>query len=79
MMRILVAGVAALVGLVVTINGAVMLASPRFWFRLPPWLGYHGSLTEDKYGVTWGGVQVRLTGLLILVVTSWVLYELIVR
>lgn len=79
MTRILAACIAVLVGLVMTINGALMLASPRCWFRMPPWLGYHGSLTEEKYGVGWGGVQVRLTGLLMLVAISWVLYELLVR
>ena len=79
MMRVLAECIALLVGVLMTINGALMLASPRRWFRAPPWLGYHGSLTEEKYATGWGGVQVRLTGLLTLAAIGWVLYELLVR
>lgn len=46
MMRIAVACIAVLVGLVMTINAAFMLASPRSWFRLPGWLTAQGSLIE---------------------------------
>lgn len=78
-MRILAECIALLVGVMVTINGALMLTSPRRWFSAPPWLAYHGSLTENKYAAGWGGLQVRLTGLLTLIAIGWVLYEFLVR
>ena len=41
------------VGVIMTINAAFMLASPRTWFRLPGWLKAQGSLTEDKHSSGW--------------------------
>jgi hypothetical protein len=79
MMRIVGGCIAILVGLVMTINAAVMLASPRAWFRLPPWLMARGSLTEDRYGGGWGAVQIRLTGAVILAAVAWVLYDMLMR
>lgn len=52
---------AVLVGLVIAVNAAFMLASPRRWFHLPTWLRAKGSLTVDKYANGWGAVQVRFT------------------
>jgi hypothetical protein len=71
--------IAIAVGLIVTINAAVMLASPRSWFRLPGWLRAQGSLTKNKYSHGSGAVQVRLTGGLTLIAIAWVLYDLLVR
>jgi hypothetical protein len=71
--------IAVVVGLIVTINAAVMLASPRSWFRLPGWLTAQGSLTENKYSNGWGAVQVRVTGGLALIAIAWVLYDMLLR
>jgi hypothetical protein len=75
--RILGLCIAVIVGLVMTINGAFMLASPRVWFRLPTWLKAQGSLIEDKYGSGWRSIQIRLTGALILSAIAWVLYDML--
>lgn len=70
----------ALLGLVLTINAAFMLVSPRLWFRLPHWLGGgHGTLTEDRYGAGWGAIQVRIMGALGLMIIGWVLYDIFLR
>jgi hypothetical protein len=79
MLRIVSLCIAIVVGLVMTINGAFMLASPRSWFRLPAWLKAQGSLIEDKYASGWGAIQVRLTGGLILAAIAWVLYDMLLK
>jgi hypothetical protein len=60
-------------------NAAVMLVSPRAWFRIPRWLGSQGSTTMKEYGSGWGAIQVRLTGALFLAGMGWVLYDLFVK
>lgn len=79
MLRIVGMCIAVIVGLVMTINAAFMVASPRRWFRLPGWIRAQGSLVEDKYASGWGAVQVRLTGALILAAIVWVLYDMLHR
>jgi len=76
MMLIVARCFAVLVVLLMAINAAFMLASPRSWFRLPAWLRAQGSLTEDKYATGWGAVQVRVTGAVILASIAWVLYDM---
>ena len=71
--------IATVVGLIATINAAVMVASPRSWFRLPGWLRAQGSLMENKYSNGWGAVQVRLTGGIVLIAIAWVLYDMLLR
>ncbi len=70
---------AILLGLVLAINAAFMLVSPRAWFRLPGWLKRQGSLTKDKFATGWGAIQVRLTGAVILATIAWVLYDMLLR
>jgi hypothetical protein len=79
MIRIVGACIAAIVGLLMTINAAFMLASPRAWFRLPVWLRAQGALTEDRYSSGWGAVQIRLTGAVILAALAWVIYDMFLR
>lgn len=79
MMRFVGLCFAGLLGLVLTINAAFMLVSPHLWFRLPHWLGGHGTLTEDRYGTGWGAIQVRITGALGIATVAWVLYEMFLR
>lgn len=78
-MQILGLCFAILLGLVLALNAAFMLVSPRAWFRLPGWLRKEGSLTEDKYATGWGAIQVRLTGAGMLTVIAYVLYDLLLR
>jgi hypothetical protein len=68
------AGLAGVVGLVLTINALYMLISPRAWFRLPEFLRLNGSLTE-KYAKGLGADQVRLLGAIFLAVIGWALYD----
>lgn len=79
MTRIVGLCIAIAVGLIITINAAFMLVSPRSWFRLPPWLKAQGSLTEDKYATGWGAIQIRLTGALVLAAIGWVLYDMLLK
>lgn len=79
MLRIVGLCIAILVGVVMTINAAFMLASPRSWFRLPGWIRAQGSLIEDRYATGWGAVQVRLTGAVILAAIAWVVYDMLLR
>lgn len=79
MLRIVGLCIAILVGVVMTINAAFMLASPRSWFRLPAWIRAQGSLIEDKYGSGWGAIQIRVTGALILAAITWVLYDMFLK
>ncbi len=79
MIRIVGLCIAIVVGLVMTVNAAFMLASPRSWFRLPGWIRAQGSLIEDKYASGWGAIQVRVTGALILAAIAWVLYDMLLR
>jgi RHS repeat-associated protein len=71
--------VIVIVGVIMLINGAFMLVSPRAWFRLPRWLGKHGSMTEEKYSTGWGALDVRLGGAITLAVIAWILYESLLK
>jgi hypothetical protein len=76
MMRIIGGAIAIAVGLLMRVNAAFMLVSPRRWFRLPSWLKLQGSLIENRYTTVWGAIQLRLTGTLILATIGWVIYDL---
>jgi hypothetical protein len=58
-------GLAAFV-IVLVLNAAFMLVSPRAWFGLPAWIRLKGSLTKGAYGSGWGALQVRLLGAIVL-------------
>lgn len=62
--------------LVLAVNAAFMLVSPRAWFRLPDWIRMKGSLSESEYTRGWGAVEVRLAGAAFLAGIVWVLYSL---
>jgi hypothetical protein len=78
-MRIFAWCIGTLTAVVMVINAAFMLASPRAWFHLPAWLRAQGSLTEDRFSEGWGAVQIRLTGAAILGLIAWVLYDLLLK
>lgn len=65
-----------LLALMLAVNAAFMLASPRAWFQLPTWFKMTGSLSEHQYATGWGAVQVRITGGLVIAVIMWVAYDI---
>jgi hypothetical protein len=69
--------VVAAVVVLMTINASFMLVSPRAWFRLPGWLRAQGTLTEERYTVGWGALQLRIAGALILASLGWVAYAML--
>jgi hypothetical protein len=77
MIRVIGWIVVAFVVIVMTINAAFMLISPRAWFRLPVWLRAQGTLTEDRYSAGWGAVQLRIAGALMLGSIGWVAYAML--
>jgi hypothetical protein len=68
---------AILFGVFWVANAAIMLVSPRLWFRLPYWSGVHGTMTERKYGDTWGRLQIRTLGGMFLAIPLWIIYDII--
>ena len=79
MIRIFAWCIGGITAVVMVINAAFMLASPRTWFHLPAWLRAQGSLTEDRFSSGWGAVQIRLTGAAILGLIAWVLYDMLLK
>ena len=63
-----------LVALVVLVNAAPMVISPRSWFRMPRWIRLSGSLSETKYASGWGAIQIRLLGACFLAIMAWFLH-----
>ena len=61
---------------VMLVNAFYMVISPKAWFRLPSWLGLPGVLTTERYGSGWGGLQVRILGMIIIATSGWIAYEL---
>jgi len=59
------------------LNGAIMAASPRQWFRLPSWLRAQGTLTYDRHSSGGGALQVRLLGVLLVATVVWMIYEIL--
>jgi hypothetical protein len=77
MIRVIGWIVVGFVVIVMTVNAAFMLVSPRAWFRLPAWLRAQGTLTEARYGAGWGAVQLRIAGALMLGSIVWVAYAML--
>jgi hypothetical protein len=74
---VVVGAIAAIaLGLLLVINGLIMLASPRVWFKLPEWFAAWGNLRPEKYSTGWGAVQVRLTGAVFVGMVLWVVYDM---
>lgn len=63
--------------LALTINGTIMVVSPRRWFRLPAWLRTTGTLTERQYASGWGAIQVRVMGAILLGMMAYVVWDLL--
>jgi len=61
-LRILGVCIAALFGFAVALKAALMLFSPRCWFRLPTWIALRGSMREARYVTGSGAIETRLTG-----------------
>jgi len=58
-------------------NAAIMLVSPKLWFRLPSWIGVRGTITEQQYGNTNGYLIVRMLGTIFLVAGLGIIYGVI--
>jgi hypothetical protein len=77
LLKQILGGICALVVfIVISINGAYMLFSPRAWFRLPSWIRLNGTLSESKYGSGWGSIKIRLFGAFTLVFIASLLYHM---
>jgi len=76
-LRIMGSCVVAIVAVVMVVNTAVMLASPRMWFRLPRWIRAQSPFTEERYASGWGAVELRLIGAACLAVAAWIIYYLL--
>jgi hypothetical protein len=67
MMHVILIICSILFGVFWVANATIMLASPKRWFQLPsPWSGVRGTMTEQKYGNTWGHLQIRILGAIFL-------------
>jgi hypothetical protein len=56
---------------VMLFTGLMMLISPKRWFDLPPYLGFHGSMRRSMLS-TWGGrFQVRALGGILVSFIVW--------
>lgn len=71
--------VACLFGACLLLNGLLMAVSPRAWFRLPKWVGVHGSLTKEKYSSGPASIEVRLLSAIFVAVVCWVVYDVLFR
>jgi len=58
-------------------NAAIMLISPKWWFKIAVFDGIRGTMTERKYGNAWGHLQVRALGAIFLAVSVWIMYDII--
>lgn len=63
-------------GLLWVANAVIMLASPRFWFRMPNWSAFRGSMTERQYGDRAGHLLVRFLGATCLGLSLWIFYDM---
>ena len=67
--------VACLFGVFFLGNGLLMALSPRAWFRLPKWIGVHSRLKEEKHSIGLASIGVRVLGVILVALVSWVVYD----
>jgi hypothetical protein len=67
--------IAVLFGIVMFINAAFMLVSPKAWFGLPSWLRAQGTLRKEKYSSGVRAVEIQITGAVMIAVLVWVVYD----
>ena len=65
------------VAVLMAVNGAFMLISPRAYFRLPEWFAFRGSLTKERYSTGWGAFQLRVCGGVMLGTLLWVIFDIL--
>jgi hypothetical protein len=68
-----------LFGAFFAVNGLLMVVSPKTWFRLPKWIGVHGSLAKDKYSSGPASIEVRILGAIFVGFVGWVIYDSLFR
>jgi len=66
-----------LLGVLVAINAAYMLVSPKAWFELPRWLTARGSLTKEQCATGSGALSIRITGAVMLAAVLWIIYDML--
>ena len=62
-------------GAILTINAAIMLVSPRTWFKLPTWIRAQGTISERRNSRGFGALELRLLGAVMLTAIVWVIYD----
>ena len=60
---------------VLVINWACMLISPRTWLRLPGWLNSAGPSFRERYTDGRGLMELRFVGAVCLAFIGWVIYH----
>lgn len=64
-------------GLLLMVNGAYLMASPRAWFNLPEWIAPRNSnITPEKYASGLGAIEMRLMGAVFFGLPIWVVYDM---
>jgi hypothetical protein len=58
-------------------NAAIMLVSPKWWFKISVLDGFRGTMTERKYGNARGHLQVRALGAIFLAASLLTIYDMI--
>lgn len=69
----------AVVALILALNATFMLIAPTQYGVFPRWLRPPSSLIERQLNKRKGTGEIRLTGLLVLSLLSWVVYDMVTR
>ncbi len=67
------------VALVIALNATFMLFAPTHYDLFPRWLRPPNSIIERQLSKRSGVGEARLTGLLVLAMLSWVVYDMLTR
>lgn len=67
------------VALVLALNALLLLLAPQQLSTLPRWLRAPGSLIQHGYRNRPSTTEIRLSGLIVLVLLSWVIYDMLSR
>ena len=67
------------VALILALNALLLLLAPSHLGTLPRWLRGPGMFVQRQYATRTSTGEVRLTGLLVLGLLSWVVYDMLHR
>jgi hypothetical protein len=68
----------AFLAVMLLVNALFMALSPKRWFRLPRWIAIWGSFRERTHSSGWGGIEVRLTGGMILAGFAYIIWNVFI-